>query len=80
MSHWNIVGNMKQDSKRKQTAIPSVALLWAFLINRLSKNIVRVVFEHAYLLCVRFVEEADLHKEGLEATQVFTGKRGLVNN
>ena len=77
MSHWNIVGNMKQDCKRKQSAIPSVALLWALLINRLSKNIGRIFFEHAYLLCVGFVEEAYMYKEGLEATQVFTGKRIL---
>ncbi len=78
-SHWNIVGNMKQDPEQKQAAIKSVVLLWAFLICCLFQDILRVGFEHSYLLRVFFFKEADSHKEGLEATQVFTSKRGLAN-
>jgi len=63
-SHWNIVGNMKQDPEQKQAAIKSVVLLWAFLICCLFQNILRVgLFEHSYLLRVFFFKETDSHKE-----------------
>ena len=78
-SHWNIVGNMKQDPEREQAAIKAVVLLWAFFVCCFFQNILRVGFEHSYLLRVLFFKETDAHKEGLEATQVFTGKRGLAD-